>query len=240
MRHVLPVLLALLLCACGKAEEITVLRVAAANEARYPYLYWDENGECAGLEADIARRLAEAMGLACEFIPYSPGDVAQAVREGFADIGCACFESTGRRAGLLETACYYARRPFVLTRRGETYPNEKAMQGFSILCDGVYQYTFATVTDMDTCVARLLGSTADAVICDEFAALSAVDASGETLAAELYRSGSQGLLTGVVNADNVELFTLINGEIERLASEGEIARMAAGYLSPGGNGNGVF
>ncbi len=213
IRRTLMALLALLLCSCAQAPELTVMRVAASNENQYPYLFWDENGECAGLEADIAKALAEALDVPAEFTPYARDDIPAVLEGGEADIGFGCFTHSDR---LPVTSVYYAKRPFVLTRRGEYYPFEEAMADLTVLSD----------VDMETAVTRLLAGTADAVICDEFAAVGAVEQSGEVLQAQVMQSEAETELVGLLAKAYPELLEAM----EKLLSTGKIAELAAKYL----------
>jgi ABC-type amino acid transport substrate-binding protein len=206
-----------------------VLRVAVGSENHYPYLYWNEQGECAGIEADVARALTEALTLSVEFIPLSQEDAMTAVEDGLADIGFAGFVRGATRGGLLETASYYTRRPFVLTRRGEFYPSEDAMENRVVLSDGAYQYSPSETVGMDTGIARLLEHTADAIICDEFAAVSAAEGSGEALAAELLQRSGETSLVAIMARQNGELYSVLDGELEKLLGAGKIAEIAAAY-----------
>jgi ABC-type amino acid transport substrate-binding protein len=164
-----------------------------------------------------------------EFIPCAWDDIAAVLEKGAADIGFGCFSRGGGR-NMLETTGYYARRPFVLTRRGEFFPSEAAMENRTVLCDEAYPYSFARTTDVKTGVSSLLDKTADAVICDEFAAISAVKAGGEAVSAELMQNAAETVLVGLVARQNRELHTAINCELETIMSEGKIAEIAAQYI----------
>ena len=233
MKKFLPFLLiAVLLCACSGGESVRtpedvaaegVLRVAALNENRYPYIYW-ENGLARGIEADAARAIAASLQAEAEFIPFDSGNIENAVESGQADIGIGCI-AKGSIRKLAETAGYIRERKFILTRRGEVYPSEAAMNGANVLRG----YTSDNYADMEMGVAALLEGIADAYICGEYDAFSAVDASGEKLQAELFETGTETVYAAVAAKQNERLYARMDEEILNLLESGKIWDIIRGY-----------
>ena len=222
--------LAVLLCACGGNAPVStpemvrglgVLRVAVSDENDWPYFYRDESGEPRGIEPEIARKLADALGAQPAFTVYARGDVLEAVRTGAADIAFAGFERGGVRGSLKETGVLYTRRPFVLTRRGEPYPSEAAMAGRVILHDdGLYHYSFAQPAQFESGRLRILDGNADAMLCDEFMAYAAVRSSEEQLQAEPLQNAEIRVYVAVMARRNEALFAYIDSEITKLSAQG--------------------
>ncbi|MCL2056495.1 MAG: transporter substrate-binding domain-containing protein [Oscillospiraceae bacterium] len=230
-------LILILLCACsGGTTERTpetirsegILRVAAANENDYPYLFWDADGLACGIEPELMRRLAAALQADAEFIPFEADDVAQAVENGMADIGIAGFNRGSAGAGLVETGSYFSRRPFVLTRRGQSYPNEAVMSSITVYSDGSYPITSAVQADIAAGVSMLLDKSADAVICDEFAAYAALAAYGGELRAEPLQNADETAYVAVVSKQNEKLYSFISSEITALTASGDIWELFVG------------
>ena len=233
-RFVPFLLIAVLLCACSGGEPVRtpeavaaegVLRVAALNENRYPYIYW-EDGRARGIEPDAARAVAASMQAEAEFIPFERGAIENAVESGRADVGIGCI-AKGSMRKLAETAGYISERIFILTRRGEVYPSEAAMNGANVLRG--YPPGTDGYADMEMGVAALLEGIADAYICGEYDALSAVDASGERLQAELYEAGAETVYAAVAAKQNERLYARVDEVILNLLESGEIWDIISGY-----------
>jgi len=205
-----------------------VLRVAAAVDSEYPYLYWDAAGQAAGIEADAVSAIAAALGVQAEFIPFTTNDVNAAVGEGLADIGIAGFEQ-GRTRGVAQTVSYYTRRTFILTRRGEAYPDADAMSGVRFLTtQRRYGNIAERVPNISDAVDRLTLERADAILTGEHEALAAVAASGERLQTDVYPGAYNRRLVAVTAFGTTELLEFINAEIRRLREAGLIHRAIEG------------
>ena len=224
-------------CAGGAAQhtpehvrETGVLRIALANVNHWPYFYWDENGQPQGIEPEIARNLAQALGAQAQFVPFVPQSVAEAVDAGAADIGFAGFARGAlRERQLIETAGHWTRRPFVLTRRGESLPNESILSGRVVYAQPGQVFHFAEGADLEEAVAMLLDGSADAFIADEFAAHAAVAQSGEQLMAELFDSTQEHVLVAVMSRRNGALFAFVDEELTRILQDGLVLELAGKY-----------
>jgi polar amino acid transport system substrate-binding protein len=93
--------------------------IVGVKDADPPFGYRDESGELIGLEIDLARELAERLGVKLTPFPVSASGRLQFLQQGTIDLLIATMAVTPNRlqaAGLVEPY-YYADAPVLLTRR---------------------------------------------------------------------------------------------------------------------------
>jgi len=209
---------------------IGVLRVAVSNASEHPYIYWDESGQPQGIEPEVARMLARALGVQAQFIPLPDYAVSAMVESGMADIGFADFgQGTVRGRQLLETTGFYTRRPYVLTRRGQSLPNEAVLSGRVVLSQAGHRFFVGEEIELGAGIEMLLDGRVDAVLADEFSALSAVAGVAGQLQAELFHSSQKHIHVAVMSRRNERLYAFINDELTRILETGAILEIADRY-----------
>jgi polar amino acid transport system substrate-binding protein len=93
--------------------------IVGVKDGDPPFGYRDDTGELIGLEIDLARELAERLGLKLTPFPVSASSRLQFLQQGAVDLLIATLAVTPHRrqaAGLIEPY-YYADAPALLTRR---------------------------------------------------------------------------------------------------------------------------
>lgn len=99
-------LCAVSMCACGQKEP-PVLRMAT-NAEFPPYEYYNDKGEIVGIDAEIAKAIADDLGYKLEIIDMDFGSVPSSVENDTADIAVAAMSVTEERLQQVDFSDSYA------------------------------------------------------------------------------------------------------------------------------------
>ncbi len=242
MRKILALVMVLALTVamvgCGTTEDNKL--TMATNATFPPYEFYD--GEAiVGIDAEIAAKIAEKIGMEFEIIDTEFGSIITGVQSGKYDIGMAGMAVTEERKQSVNFSDTYATGiQSVIVKTGSDIKSLADLEGKKI---GVQQDTtghiyasddygdeFVTPFNKGTdAVAALVSGKVDCVIIDNQPAKSfvAVNEGLEILDTE-YAVEDYAIC---VSKDNTELLEKINGALKELTEDGTVKSILDKYIS---------
>lgn len=229
---ILPLILMLLIITgCSKKENKLVL-VTEAGFAPYEYY---EDGEIVGVDIDIAKYLADSLGLELEVKDVAFDSIINEVKTGKADIGAAGISYSEERAKQVDFTINYATsKQVVIVKNDSTITNIKDLNNIKNLKVAVQlgtvadtyitdNYKSATITRQKKVLASiqdLKTNKVDCVVLDELPAKEMLKEYDDLkiLSDPLFED-NYGM---VVKKGNEELLNSVNQALEKLKNEGKI------------------
>ncbi len=90
----------------------------AVNPIGKPFAYYDENGELAGMDIDIAQAICDRMGVELQVLDANGNDLYDFIRSGRADFGMGCLTENEDTIGLVGfTQSYYTCEQVIIVRK---------------------------------------------------------------------------------------------------------------------------
>lgn len=229
---ILPLIIMLLIITgCSKKENKLVL-VTEAGFAPYEYY---EDGEIVGVDIDIAKYLADSLGLELEVKDVAFDSIINEVKTGKADIGAAGISYSEERAKQVDFTINYATsKQVVIVKNDSTITNIQDLNNIKNLKVAVQlgtvadtyitdNYKSATITRQKKVLAAiqdLKTNKVDCVVLDELPAKEMLKEYDDLkiLSDPLFED-NYGM---VVKKGNEELLNSVNQALEKLKNEGKI------------------
>ena len=227
---ILPLIL-LLITGCSKKENKLVL-VTEAGFAPYEYY---QDGEIVGVDIDIAKYIADSLGLELEVKDVAFDSIINEVKTGKADIGAAGISYSEERAKQVDFTINYATsKQVVIVKNDSTITNIQDLNNIKNLKVAVQlgtvadtyitdNYKNATITRQKKVLAAiqdLKTNKVDCVVLDELPAKEMLKEYNDLkiLSDPLFED-NYGM---VVKKGNEELLNSVNQTLEKLKNEGKI------------------
>lgn len=224
-------LILLLITGCSKKENKLVL-VTEAGFAPYEYY---QDGEIVGVDIDIAKYLADSLGLELEVKDVAFDSIINEVKTGKADIGAAGISYSEERAKQVDFTINYATsKQVVIVKNDSTITNIQDLNNIKNLKVAVQlgtvadtyitdNYKNATITRQKKVLAAiqdLKTNKVDCVVLDELPAKEMLKEYNDLkiLSDPLFED-NYGM---VVKKGNEELLNSVNQTLEKLKNEGKI------------------
>ena len=214
-------------CSCSKDED-TLVMVTEAGFAPYEYY---ENNEIVGVDVDIAREIAAAMGKELVIKDVAFDSIINEVKSGKADFGAAGISYSDERAEEVDfTINYTTSKQIVVVKEDSNITNDDlanlkiAVQLGSVGDTYVTKnYPNAQITRQKKYLAAiqdLLTDKVDCVVMDELPAIEILkNNSGLKILDQELFTDSYGM---IVKKGNTELLNAINEVLKKLVEEGKI------------------
>lgn len=222
----------------GAAEAGNVL-VMATNAEFPPYEYY-EGGEIVGIDADIARAIAEDMGMELQIEDMAFDSVIAAIQSGKADFGAAGMTVTKDRLASVNFSDTYAKaKQVIIVKEGSDIQSADDLTGKTVgvqlgttgdlLADEIEDGTVDRYPKGAEAVLALNQDKVDAVVIDnEPAKVFVAENEGLTLIEDAYDEEEYAI---AVAKDNTELLEKINASIENLKETGKLQGIIDSYIS---------
>lgn len=224
-------LILLLITGCSKKENKLVL-VTEAGFAPYEYY---QDGEIVGVDIDIAKYLADSLGLELEVKDVAFDSIINEVKTGKADIGAAGISYSEERAKQVDFTINYATsKQVVIVKNDSTITNIQDLNNIKNLKVAVQlgtvadtyitdNYKNATITRQKKVLAAiqdLKTNKVDCVVLDELPAKEMLKEYNDLkiLSNPLFED-NYGM---VIKKGNEELLNSVNQTLEKLKNEGKI------------------
>ena len=228
---IILLLILLLITGCSKKENKLVL-VTEAGFAPYEYY---QDGEIVGVDIDIAKYLADSLGLELEVKDVAFDSIINEVKTGKADIGAAGISYSEERAKQVDFTINYATsKQVVIVKNDSTITNIQDLNNIKNLKVAVQlgtvadtyitdNYKNATITRQKKVLAAiqdLKTNKVDCVVLDELPAKEMLKEYNDLkiLSDPLFED-NYGM---VVKKGNEELLNSVNQTLEKLKNEGKI------------------
>ncbi len=224
-------LILLLITGCSKKENKLVL-VTEAGFAPYEYY---QDGEIVGVDIDIAKYIADSLGLELEVKDVAFDSIINEVKTGKADIGAAGISYSEERAKQVDFTINYATsKQVVIVKNDSTITNIQDLNNIKNLKVAVQlgtvadtyitdNYKNATITRQKKVLAAiqdLKTNKVDCVVLDELPAKEMLKEYNDLkiLSDPLFED-NYGM---VIKKGNEELLNSVNQTLEKLKNEGKI------------------
>ena len=197
-----------------------------ATNATFPPYESYEGNDIVGIDADIAKAIADKLGLKLEIQDMEFNSIITAVQSGKADLGLAGMTVTDERKQSVDfTDSYATGIQSVIVKEGSSIKSIDDLKGKKI---GVQLATTGDIYAKDDAVMALTSGKIDAVIIDNQPAKSFVETT----------DGLQILDTDYVQEDyaaaiqkgNTDLLNAVNGALKELKEDGTIQKILDKYI----------
>lgn len=223
----------------AEAESTGGTLVMATNAEFPPYEYY-EGGEIVGIDADIARAIAEDMGMELKIEDMAFDSIIAAVQSGKADFGAAGMTVTEDRLASVNFSDTYAEaKQVIIIKEGSEIKSANDLTGKTvgvqlgttgdILADEIEDGTVERYNKGAEAVMDLVGDRVDAVIIDnEPAKVFVSQNEGLTMIEDAYEAEQYAI---AIAKDNTELVEKINASIANLKESGKLQEIIDKYIS---------
>jgi len=223
----------------AEAESTGGTLVMATNAEFPPYEYY-EGGEIVGIDADIARAIAEDMGMELEIEDMAFDSIIAAVQSGKADFGAAGMTVTEDRLASVNFSDTYAEaKQVIIVKEGSEIKSADDLTGKTvgvqlgttgdILADEIEDGTVERYNKGAEAVMDLVGDRVDAVIIDnEPAKVFVSQNEGLTMIEDAYEAEQYAI---AIAKDNTDLVEKINASIANLKESGKLQEIIDKYIS---------
>lgn len=213
--------------------------VMATNAEFPPYEYY-EGGEIVGIDADIARAIAEDMGMELVIEDMAFDSIIAAVQSGKADFGAAGMTVTEDRLASVNFSDTYAEaKQVIIVKEGSDITSADDLAGKKVgvqlgttgdvLADEIENGTVERYNKGAEAVMDLVGDRIDAVIIDnEPAKVFVAQNEGLTTIDDAYEAEEYAI---AIAKDNTELVEKINASIANLKESGKLQEIIDKYIS---------
>ena len=211
-----------------------------ATNAEFPPYEYYEGGEVVGIDADIARAIAEDMGMEVKIDDMAFESIIAAVQSGKADFGAAGMTVTeDRLANVNFSETYAEAKQVIIVPEGSEIKTADDLSGKKvgvqlgttgdILADDIEDGTVERYSKGAEAVQALVQGKIDAVIIDnEPAKVFVSENEGLTTIEDAYEAEQYAI---AVAKDNTELLDKINASIANLKESGKLQEIIDKYIS---------
>lgn len=241
--------------ACSGSKEETKSMTAnegvlvMATNATFPPYEFKESDNFAGIDVEIAGKIAEKLGLKLEIQDVEFGSIIGGVQTGKFDIGMAGMTVTDERKQSVNFTNTYAKaKQVVIVKEGSAIKSLDDLKGDGSMKYGVQQDTTGDIYASDTAenggygeenviryktgaeaVEALKADKVQAVIIDNEPAKSFVDANkGLTILDGAWVEEEYAI---AISKDNEELLNKVNAALEELTADGTIQQIVDKYIT---------
>lgn len=248
---ILALVMVLALAACGEKpaeeaapeDEAVVDKIVMATNASFkPYEFY-EGDEIVGIDAEIARAIAEELGVELEISDMQFDSILTAVQEGSVDFGMAGMTVTDERKESVDfTSSYASGVQSIIVPEGSAIASVDDLRGDVTYKVGVQLGTTGDIYSTDDfgaenvvqysngneAVLALKGGSVDCVIIDNEPAKALVAANeGLSILETSYADEDYAIC---VAKGNTELLDKLNAAIDKLTADGTIDEIVAKYI----------
>lgn len=235
--------MALSLCACGGGNdaETGTEKLTMATNATFPPYEFYENETIVGIDAEIAAKIAEKIGMELEIVDTEFGSIIAGVQSGKYDMGMAGLTVTEERMQSVNfTTSYATGIQSIIVPEGSAIASLDDLAGKKI---GVQQDTTGHIYAADEfgddfvspfnkgtdAVAALVAGKVDCVIIDNQPAKSFVEVNeGLSILDTDYAVEDYAI---AIAKENTELLEKVNGALEELIADGTVKTIIDKYIS---------
>ena len=226
------------LAACGEKADN---KLTMATNATFPPYEFYENEEIVGIDAEIAAKIAEKIGMELEIVDTEFGSIIAGVQSGKYDMGVAGMTVTEERLQSVNfTTSYATGIQSIIVPEGSDIKTLDDLAGKKI---GVQQDTTGHIYSADEfgddfvtpfnkgtdAVAALVAGKVDCVIIDNQPAKSFVEVNeGLVILDTDYAVEDYAI---AISKDNTELLEKVNGALEELIADGTVQTIIDKYIS---------
>ncbi len=230
--------MALSMAACGEKDDN---KLTMATNATFPPYEFYENEEIVGIDAEIAAKIAEKIGMELEIVDTEFGSIIAGVQTGKYDMGVAGMTVTEERLQSVNfTTSYATGIQSIIVPEGSEIKTLDDLAGKKI---GVQQDTTGHIYSADEfgdefvtpfnkgtdAVAALVAGKVDCVIIDNQPAKSFVEVNeGLVILDTDYAVEDYAI---AIAKENTELLEKVNGALEELIADGTVKTIIDKYIS---------
>ncbi|MBO4693195.1 MAG: amino acid ABC transporter substrate-binding protein [Clostridia bacterium] len=238
----LAVLFVFSMAACGKSDSLTVEdgKLIMATNASFPPYEYKEGNDIVGIDAEIAKLIADKLGLELEIADIEFDSIIPGVQKGKYDMGMAGMTVTNERKEMVNFSNSYAKGvQVVIIKDDSEIASIDDLEGKKI---GVQQSTTGDIyasedygeenvtkyANGNLAVEGLKAGKVDCVIIDNEPAKAYVKANeGLKILDTSYADEDYAI---AFNKDNTELQTKVNEALKELIADGSVQKIVDKYI----------
>lgn len=240
MKHVLSALILCLLCACSRSDKLII-----GTDATYPpFEFVDENGQITGVDIEVGREIAKALGREVEFRNINFDGLITALRTGSVDLVISAMTATPERRKSIDFSEPYVKTGLsILAAKNSSVhsaddlktPGRKIVVRLGTTGESWVRENLkeAKITSLDadvSCVMEVVNENVDAWVYDQLSIMNYHAKHANETRAILAPLREEVWAVGLKQQDE-ELKAKVNEVLARMRNDGSFSRLAERFMA---------
>ncbi len=240
MKHLLASLILCLLCACSRSNKLII-----GTDATYPpFEFVDENGQITGVDIEVGREIAKALGREVEFRNINFDGLITALRTGSVDLVISAMTATPERRKSIDFSDPYVKTGLsILAAKNSPVhsaddlkaPGRKIVVRLGTTGESWVRENLkeAKITSLDadvSCVMEVVNENVDAWVYDQLSIMNYHAKHANETRAVLAPLREEVWAVGLKQGDE-ELKAKVNEALARMRNDGSFSRLAERFMA---------
>lgn len=240
MKHLLSSLILCLLCACSRSDKLII-----GTDATYPpFEFVDENGQITGVDIEVGREIAKALGREVEFRNINFDGLITALRTGSVDLVISAMTATPERRQSIDFSEPYVKTGLsILAAKNSPVhsaddlkaPGRKIVVRLGTTGESWVRENLkeAKITSLDadvSCVMEVVNENVDAWLYDQLSIMNYHAKHANETRAILAPLREEVWAVGLKQQDE-ELKAKVNEVLARMRNDGSFSRLAERFMA---------
>ncbi len=240
MKHLLSSLILCLLCACSRSDKLII-----GTDATYPpFEFVDENGQITGVDIEVGREIAKALGREVEFRNINFDGLITALRTGSVDLVISAMTATPERRKSIDFSEPYVKTGLsILAAKNSPVhsaddlkaPGRKIVVRLGTTGESWVRENLkeAKITSLDadvSCVMEVVNENVDAWVYDQLSIMNYHTKHANETRAILAPLREEVWAVGLKQQDE-ELKAKVNEVLARMRNDGSFSRLAERFMA---------
>jgi polar amino acid transport system substrate-binding protein len=240
MKHLLSSLILCLLCACSRSDKLII-----GTDATYPpFEFVDESGQITGVDIEVGREIAKALGREVEFRNINFDGLITALRTGSVDLVISAMTATPERRKSIDFSDPYVKTGLsILAAKNSPVhsaddlkaPGRKIVVRLGTTGESWVRENLkeAKITSLDadvSCVMEVVNENVDAWVYDQLSIMNYHAKHANETRAVLAPLREEVWAVGLKQGDE-ELKAKVNEALARMRNDGSFSRLAERFMA---------
>lgn len=240
MKHLLSALVLCLLCACSRSNKLII-----GTDATYPpFEFVDEKGEITGVDIEVGREIAKALGREVEFRNINFDGLITALRTGSVDLVISSMTATPERRQSIDFSEPYVKTGLsILAAKGSTVQsaNDLKTPGRKIVVrlgttgehwarENLKEAKIIALDADVSCVMEVVNANVDAWVYDQLSIMNYHSKHADKTRALLAPLREEVWAVGLKQGDD-EVKAKVNDVLARMRADGSFSKIAERFMA---------